>query len=85
MYPIRLAISACFVLILSTPPAFAYIDPGTGSLIIQGLIGALAAGAFYSRALISKIRSFFGGDKNDDEELLEVPDVEKVEKAKTAD
>ena len=24
-------------------PAFAYIDPGTGSILIQGIIGAIAA------------------------------------------
>ena len=30
------------------PSAFAYLDPGTGSILLQGLIAALAAvGAFF--------------------------------------
>lgn len=32
------------ILVAALPrPAFAYIDPGTGSMILQGLIAALAA------------------------------------------
>ena len=31
------------VLISYTSPAYAYLDPGTGSMIIQGLIAGLAA------------------------------------------
>ena len=27
--------------------AFAYLDPGTGSIILQALLGAIAAGASY--------------------------------------
>jgi hypothetical protein len=49
--------------------AFAYLDPGTGSMLIQGLIGAIAAGYFVIKTywnkiidLINKIRG-----KNDTE------------------
>ena len=28
-----------------TGPAYAYLDPGTGSLLLQGIIGGIAAGA----------------------------------------
>lgn len=35
-------------LVLSMGPAHAYLDPGTGSVLLQGLLaGALAVGAFW--------------------------------------
>ena len=35
---------ACTPIVLSIcSPAYGYIDPGTGSLIIQGVLGAIAA------------------------------------------
>ena len=30
-------------IVISSAPAFAYIDPGTGSALIQGIIAAIAA------------------------------------------
>ncbi len=48
------------VIMLFTPQdAFAYFDPGTGSLIIQTIIGILAFAAVYWRRIIESIRSFF--------------------------
>ncbi len=59
-----------FIIFICSPAAYAYIDPVTGSLIIQGLIaavvGALAMIKFqYSRfkAFINKI---FGRNAKDD-------------------
>ena len=42
-----------------TPPA--YIDPGTGSLIIQVLIGALVGGLVAAKIFWIKIKTFFKG------------------------
>jgi hypothetical protein len=39
--------------------AFAYLDPGTGSLIVQSLIAALAAAGFALRLYWGRIRSWF--------------------------
>lgn len=39
-------IFAALVSALVSPPAHAYIDPGTGSLILQGLIAAFVGAAF---------------------------------------
>ena len=37
------------VLLLSSAPAHAYLDPGTGSMLLQGILaGIAAAGAFMS-------------------------------------
>jgi len=43
----------------SMPPA--YIDPGTGSLIIQVLIGALVGGLVVAKIFWSRIKIFFKG------------------------
>ena len=40
---------------LASAPASAYFDPGTGSLLIQGLIGALAFAAVFWQQLKAKI------------------------------
>lgn len=39
----------------ATPIIFAYIDPGTGSILLQYLIAGLIGGAFYFRRFIGKI------------------------------
>jgi hypothetical protein len=53
----------CCLLVLSVP-AHAYVDPGTGSLAVQFLIGGAVALAFtiktYYYAIRSKIRSMLG-------------------------
>ncbi len=40
--------------------AFAYLDPGTGSILLQGLIGGIASGMFIARGYWAKVREFFG-------------------------
>lgn len=39
--------------------AFAYLDPATGSILLQGLIAAIAGIAVTSRLYWDKIKSFF--------------------------
>ncbi len=41
------------------PKAYAYIDPGTGSYILQLILGAFLAGLFVVKLLWNKIKSFF--------------------------
>ena len=58
------------ILILSIQPttAFAYVDPGSGTFILQ-LIAAIGVGAlFYFRQLLDKIKSFFAPDKDKPED-----------------
>ena len=54
----RLTIFASVLVALPTT-AFAYFDPGTGSLIIQGLIGAVAGIAVFWGQVKSFVRSLF--------------------------
>lgn len=54
---------AFLIVIVFNKPAYAYLDPGTGSILLQGLIaavaGAMAAGGIYW----NKIKNFFSGNK----------------------
>ena len=45
--------------------AHAYIDPGTGSMIIQMLIGAFAATYLFFKSFWSRIKSFFSRSTTD--------------------
>ena len=52
------------VLGLVTLPAYAYLDPGSGSLIIQSVIGALAAIGVTLKLYWHKIKLKLGGRKS---------------------
>lgn len=59
---IRQVALAATLAVGATGPAQAYIDPGTGSMLLQ-VIGAGIAGAiFYFRELRIKVRSLFSRD-----------------------
>ncbi len=47
-------------LMLNATPAYAYLDPGTGSVILQATIGALAAGAVVTKLYWHRILRFLG-------------------------
>ncbi len=42
-----------------TSPAFAYLDPATGSMILQGLIGAIAASIAVISIYYHRFKAFF--------------------------
>ena len=44
--------------------AHAYIDPGTGSIIIQGIIGAIATGMVFFNNIKLKLKKIFKSKKN---------------------
>jgi hypothetical protein len=54
----RLLIFGAFVLMLSTTPAFAYLDPGTGSLILQSILGLLVGALVGFKLFWNKIKGF---------------------------
>ena len=39
--------------------SYAYLDPGTGSIILQALLGAIAAGLSYCAFYWNKVKNFF--------------------------
>jgi hypothetical protein len=49
------------VLTLSATPAYAYLDPGTGSMLVQGLVAGLAVVSAAVAAFWTRIRRLFPG------------------------
>ena len=47
-------------LFLTVSSAHAYLDPGTGSIILQGIIAALAAGAVFIKIYWHKLLVLLG-------------------------
>ena len=47
-----------------TSPAYAYIDPGTGSVITTTILGFLGAVAYTARKYFYRIGDFFSGRKS---------------------
>lgn len=43
-----------------TSNAYAYLDPGTGSMILQAVIGAIATGMFFARMYWEKFKQLAG-------------------------
>jgi hypothetical protein len=50
---------AAVIVLATTAPAYAYLDPGTGSIILQAILGGLAMGAVTARLYWAKLKSFF--------------------------
>jgi hypothetical protein len=71
MYLIRIGL---FALICSVSlDAAAYLDPGTGSIILQGIIAALAVAGMTLKHYWYRIQAFFG--KEPPKSLLEDEDA----------
>jgi O-antigen/teichoic acid export membrane protein len=53
------------VLLLASPPAFAYLDPSTGSMVVSAIVGIFASIALAVKTYWYKIKSWFkrGQDK----------------------
>jgi hypothetical protein len=52
------------VLLISLRQAHAYLDPGTGSIILQALVGTVAAGLVAGRLYWDKVRRFLSPSKH---------------------
>ena len=57
----RTAVIAATALLAFQTPAFAYLDPGTGSMILQALIGGVAVAGATLSVYWTKIRDFVTG------------------------
>ena len=47
-----------YLSLISATDAFAYLDPGTGSIILQAILGAIAAGFSYCAFYWNKVKIF---------------------------
>ena len=52
-----------FSLIAYTSPAYAYLEPGTGSMLVQGLIAGVAVVMSFLSIYWQKVKAFFGKKK----------------------
>lgn len=59
-------ISLSLLICIFHTSAHAYIDPGVGSIILQAIIGAIAAMSLTIKIYWQKIKSFFKKKKNKD-------------------
>jgi len=67
-----------FVLVTFSDQASAYLDPGTGSMILQGIIAAIAVAGFTLKNYWYRILAFFGKEAPksllDDDENAQKPE-----------
>ncbi|TFH38057.1 MAG: hypothetical protein E4G96_10910, partial [Chrysiogenales bacterium] len=57
--------AALLISLVCTTQAFAYLDPATGSMIVQAVIAAVAAVSVSVGIFWKRLKSFFGRDKED--------------------
>ena len=58
-----LSLAIYFILISKS---YAYIDPGTGTIILQAIVGAIAAGIVTIKLYWYKLKAFFTKKKDKD-------------------
>jgi hypothetical protein len=64
---ILVSITIFWFLLVSTIPAYAYLDPGSGSMLLQVLLGGVAALAVILKFYWNRFRSLFRRDKKSKE------------------
>ena len=68
-YPLMLMLTLALMLLAA--PAFAYIDPGTGSFLVQGVIAAVIGVGVAGKLFWAKIKAALTGnpiEENDDDD-----------------
>ena len=68
-FPVRATLTGVVIVYLLFEPAHAYVDPGTGAMVLQLAAAALAGAAFYFRAFRSWFWSLFRRDRGDTTEV----------------
>jgi hypothetical protein len=65
MKPVKPLILALFLVPIHVNSAEAYLDPGTGSLMLQSMLALFAGAAVTLKLYWAKLKSFFAHDKGD--------------------
>ena len=73
MLNILLSVFSTELLIRNDP----YLDPGSGSFLIQLIIASLVGAAFVLRTSWSRIKSFFKRTPDGEEEAVEIQDEDE--------
>ena len=65
-----------FLVYFITPtPAFAYLDPGSGSMLLYFLMAVFASIVYYFKGFVYKFKSLFSNSKAD-KRLIDLEDIE---------
>ena len=48
------------IVVALSQPAYAYLDPGTGSIILQGILGAVAGILIFGRTYLHRLKVRLG-------------------------
>jgi hypothetical protein len=71
----RTALAGVAVLLLvSPPPAFAYLDPSTGSMVVSAIVGIFASIALAVKTYWYKIKGLFKRDRKAEPGTRETPE-----------
>lgn len=65
----RLAIYSTLCLLLTTGTSHAYLDPGTGSILLQGLIAGVAGGIVMMKLYWAKVKTFISYNRKKGDEI----------------
>ena len=68
-------IAAALLLLAVSPPAFAYLDPSTGSMVVSAIVGIFASIALAVKTYWYKIKGFFrrGGNSQPQNDASQEP------------
>ncbi len=64
----RYVLIILFSIFIYVPDAHAYIDPGSGSMILQAIVASIAAGFAFFGVFWHRIKTRFFGDKTNPED-----------------
>jgi hypothetical protein len=62
------------LLLVSPPPAFAYLDPSTGSMVVSAIVGIFASIALAMKTYWYKIKGIFKRDRKAEPRTRETPE-----------
>ena len=79
--PFNIILIIAFWLLVLPRQLFAYIDPGTGSLVIQLIIATFVSGLFIIKTYWRKIKDWFSGKSADqtDNKAVTEKKIEQVD------
>ena len=72
-------IAACLFVFAFPTSAYGYLDPGTGSLIIQGIIGSIAVAGFTIRLYWHKFKALLTPGRDPADESPEEVESKKAQ------
>ena len=67
-------VGAAVLLLVAPPPAFAYLDPSTGSMVVSAIVGIFASIALAVKTYWYKIKGFFKRGRKAESGTRETPE-----------